>query len=163
MAAGDVDATADRTTTSVTIPKPGHGRPPGRRLRRWARPQWLWLVTGGVALADLASKLWAVHHVAAFPVTGRQTTAWLQLRLLRNSGMSLGLGAHHRVLVAVLATLAAAAVAAWLRSADAPVQKAGLAVVLGGALGNLVERLSRGSGDRLDDRVVVPRHVQPCR
>lgn len=100
---------------------------------------------GGVALADLASKLWAVHHDARLAASARHTTGRFQLRLPRNPDMSFGLGAHDRVLVAVLATLATTTVAGWLPSADAPAHKAGMAIIVGGVLGNLVERLSRGS------------------
>jgi hypothetical protein len=94
----------------------------------------------------------------------------VSVRVVRNTGASFGIGAGHPVLVvassaAVIAVIAVVAVLlARTRSRPAALF---LAVVLGGALGNLADRVFRspglGRGGRLDSRRRVSRHVQPGR
>ena len=102
---------------------------------------------------------WAAGAVAVLVLAGDQVSKSLVLaahpspggglasvRLVRNTGASFGIGAGHP-LVVVLTTVAVivivAAVAARIRSRAAALC---LAAVLGGALGNLADRLFRSPG-----------------
>ena len=113
---------------------------------RWqsASPGWTTLVVGAVTGTDLLTKTWAAPHVAS-AAASRRPRPWLSLDLVRNPGMSLGIGAGHPILVVLLAAGATAFVAVRLGRASTPMQRVSLAVVLGGALANLLERLARGS------------------
>nr|WP_238985876.1 signal peptidase II [Kineococcus radiotolerans] len=91
-------------------------------------------------------KTWAERDLSS---AGRDD-GLLQLRLTYNPGAAFSLGADHPTLVVVVTGVlcAAIAVAAWWAAAHRPpLQLAGLAAVLGGAVANL--------SDRLDDGVVT--------
>ena len=112
--------------------------------RRSASPWWTTLVVGAVTGTDLLTKTWAAHRLAS-AAASRQPRPWLSLTLVRNRGLSLGIGAGHPILVVLIAVVATAFVAVRLGRASTPMQRVGLAVILGGALGNLFDRLARGS------------------
>ena len=97
-------------------------------------------VATAVVVADQVSKTLVL---ASHPAAG---TGWAAVRLVRNSGASGGIGAGYPVLV-TLAALAIAGLAATLavRSRGRAVAVC-LAAVLGGALGNLSDRVFRSPG-----------------
>lgn len=68
---------------------------------------------------------------------------WLALRLIHNTGATLGMAAGHGTALTAITALAAVAlavlVAAWPRG------RLGLALMLGGAVGNLSSRLAVGA------------------
>jgi signal peptidase II len=98
-------------------------------------------------LLDLASKAWASRALAAGPRTvfpGR-----LNFVLAHNPHGAMGLlhtaPDHVRRIVLITTTvLASVAIVAWARKATG-VARVGLALVLGGALGNLIDRVSNGA------------------
>ena len=114
-----------------------------RRLR------WLWL-TLGVVLLDRASKAWIESRPEDYfphPII----TNWLNLVYARNPGMAFSFLAGYpattvRVLL-VAGTLIIIGLIAWLlvasRSGGA-LQAAGLALLLGGAGGNVTDRILHG-------------------
>ncbi len=109
---------------------------------------WLWLAAGVVVL-DRVTKLWALsvldmhRPVAVLPS--------LNLTLTRNTGAAFSLlseaGGWQRWLFTGLASVIALVLVGWL--ARLPAHERGLApalaLVLGGALGNLWDRVSEGS------------------
>ena len=99
-------------------------------------------VAGAIAAADLVSKAWALRQVPSDPST---STAIVQLRHATNSGASFGLGAQHPLVVVILALVATLAVGWWLAKASSAAERVAVAVVLGGALGNLFDRLAKGA------------------
>lgn len=66
--------------------------------------------------------------------------------LVRNTGASFGIGAGHPVLITVVAAAVLAAAVLWLVRTRRPGVALCLAVVAGGAAGNLADRLLRSPG-----------------
>ncbi|MGZ3417114.1 MAG: signal peptidase II [Polyangiales bacterium] len=98
-------------------------------------------------LLDLVSKVWASRALVAGPrtvVPGR-----LNFVLAHNPHGAMGLlhtaPDHLRRIVLVATTvIASIAIVAWARKAQG-IARVGLALVLGGALGNLIDRVSNGA------------------
>jgi signal peptidase II len=70
----------------------------------------------------------------------------VSVRLVRNTGASFGVGAGHPVLITVVAAVVLAAAVVWLVRTHRPGVALSLAVVAGGAAGNLADRLLRSPG-----------------
>ena len=70
----------------------------------------------------------------------------VSVRLVRNTGASFGLGSGHPILVVLSATVVIAIVAALLARTRSRAAALCLAAVLGGALGNLADRIFRSPG-----------------
>ena len=107
-----------------------------------------WLTAAaGVAGVDQLTKAWALAAVdSVVPVL-----PFLNFVLVHNPGAAFGLlaraGGWQRWLFAVAGAAIAAFIVAWLRRArtDERWLSAGLALVLGGAIGNLWDRIVRGA------------------
>src|SRR5215470_5649565 len=110
-----------------------------KRGVRWA----MLAIAVTVLAADQVSKTLVLRSHAGAAAAG---TGWAAVRLVRNTGASGGIAAGYPVLV----TLAAAAIACVAGALAVRVTGRGvaicLAVVLGGALGNLSDRLLRSPG-----------------
>lgn len=101
-------------------------------------------VVVAVVVLDQVTKVWAVRALADGPIllVGNDVA----FRLTRNSGGAFSVLRGATPILAVVAlVLIALLVRAVRRSSDRLVQL-GLALVLGGALGNLVDRCTRGPG-----------------
>lgn len=100
-----------------------------------------------VILADQASKAWANDVLAASWI---QVTGFFNLVLLRNTGSAFSFladaGGWQKLLFSAVAIGVSAAMAAviWKHSAE-KLALAAAALVLGGAIGNLIDRLMLGS------------------
>lgn len=100
-----------------------------------------------VILADQASKAWANDVLAASWI---QVTGFFNLVLLRNTGSAFSFladaGGWQKLLFSAVAIGVSAAMAAviWKHSAER-LAPAAAALVLGGAIGNLIDRLMLGS------------------
>ena len=100
-----------------------------------------------VILADQASKAWANDVLAASWI---QVTGFFNLGLLRNTGSAFSFladaGGWQKLLFSAVAIGVSAAMAAviWKHSAE-KLAPAAAALVLGGAIGNLIDRLMLGS------------------
>ena len=100
-----------------------------------------------VILADQASKAWANDVLAASWI---QVTGFFNLVLLRNTGSAFSFladaGGWQTLLFSAVAIGVSAAMAAviWKHSAE-KLAPAAAALVLGGAIGNLIDRLMLGS------------------
>jgi signal peptidase II len=100
-------------------------------------------VAGTVVLADQASKTWALHHLS---VSDRHVVGPVWLVLTFNSGAAFSLGRGVTPIVEGVVVV----LVAWLivfsrrasRAASAPVA-VGLGLLLGGAAGNLIDRIFR--------------------
>ena len=107
------------------------------RARRW----WLALACVVVAL-DQATKSWALGALD----NGRTVhVVWtLRFALGFNSGMAFSRAEGWGPVIGVAATLVLVYLLASLRRAGSAVSLAGLSLVIGGACGNLLDRLFRG-------------------
>lgn len=117
--------------------------PAGAAVRSSARVRW---AMGAVALAVVTADQVSKSLVLAAHPTGAVGAGWVSVRLVRNTGASGGIGSGYPVLV----TLAALAItglgvglALRVRNRAAALC---LAAVVGGAAGNLADRLLRAPG-----------------
>lgn len=115
---------------------------------REASPGWArWLaVSALVVVLDLATKAW-VSAVFA-PGEGRDVTPFLRMVLVYNKGAAFSFladaGGWQRWFFTAIAIVIAVAIVVALRRQRDPLVAAALALVLGGALGNLWDRLTLG-------------------
>lgn len=97
-----------------------------------------------VVVLDQASKHWAVNSLSG----GRTIhVVWtLRLALGFNSGMAFSRGTGLGPVIGVIATIAVAWLLLSLRKAGSRLSAVGMALVGGGAAGNVVDRFFRGEG-----------------
>jgi signal peptidase II len=99
-----------------------------------------------VLAADQVSKTLVLSSHPSAPGAPAAGTGWAAIRLVRNTGASGGIAAGHPVLVTLAAALIVGAAAALALRARGRGIAICLAAVLGGALGNLSDRLFRSPG-----------------
>lgn len=105
----------------------------------------LLILIGLVVVLDLVTKAWALM----LPASGLPILPFFDLRLGFNSGISFGLLAAEGVngyVVLILLTLGIASVflrLAWISRSS--LERAGYGAIVGGALGNLLDRLPDGA------------------
>lgn len=122
---------------------------------------WLYVTAGLTYLVDRFTKLWAERALAGRPPV-TVIPGVLQLNYTTNSGGAFGLGQSAPWLFAAATILVAAAiVASSFRLRNGPTAVA-LGLILGGAFGNLTDRVVRGDG-LLSGHVVdlIDFHVWP--
>lgn len=108
---------------------------------------WLWL-SGFVILLDQGSKYLASQLLQLYQSV--EFIPLLQFTLLHNKGAAFSFlgtaGGWQRWLFSVLALVVSVIIIAWLRrlSPQEKWQAAGLALILGGALGNVIDRIGLG-------------------
>lgn len=112
-----------------------------------------WVLTPAVALITLAldfgSKLWAKAALAD-GLSKPFVPGILQLTLTANTGGAFGIGRDSKEVMTLLAVTICAAIAFWVvrreRGAEplAPVERVGFGCILGGAFGNILDRLLAG-------------------
>lgn len=123
----------------------GHGRAQGRALTGRV---WLWLTLAVLAL-DQASKAWVVRHLSYHVAT--PVLPVLDLTLAYNAGAAFSFLADEsgwqRWLLTALALAVAVLIVGYLgrlRARHQGLLCAALALILGGALGNLIDRVRLG-------------------
>ncbi len=124
----------------------GDGMPDGVIERRGMASSRAYVLALAVVAADQASKAWAVASLRLHePV---EVLPVLSLTLMYNTGAAFSFlsdqGGWQRWFLAALAAVLAGFIAIWIRRSPSRLQAAGLAFVLGGAIGNLVDRLRLG-------------------
>jgi signal peptidase II len=111
---------------------------------------WRWLpLTLAVIVADQASKAWMLHHFFLFQRV--RLLAVLDIVLTYNTGAAFSMLADaagwQRWVFVALALGVSVALVIWLRRLSAATQgliACGLALILGGALGNMLDRVRLG-------------------
>jgi signal peptidase II len=148
----------------AAVPPPPAGRegaavPPPAEVRRGDAPKrmlpavvsgWRWLpLSLLVIVADRIVKLWMIHHFA--PLERVHVLKVLDIILTYNAGAAFSFLADasgwQRWLFVVLALGVSAALIVWMRRLDARVHgllACGLALIVGGALGNMIDRIASG-------------------
>ena len=99
-------------------------------------------VAAGVVLLDQVTKIIAVARLEGEPpiqVIGE----WLQLTFVRNSGAAFSLAGNYTIVISVLAIVVAVAIVRTARSLTNVWWAVVLGGILGGALGNLIDRIFR--------------------
>ena len=108
-----------------------------------SRPGLAAAIVVGVVVLDLATKIWAVSELADGPVV---VFGDVGFALTRNTGGAFSLFQGFTPLLAIVAVLVAYVLVRAVRRTDDVLLVVALALVLGGALGNLVDRVFRAPG-----------------
>jgi len=95
-------------------------------------------LTGAVLIVDLATKGWAVAQLSS--AQARPSTGIVRLHSVLNQGAAFGIGSSRPRLVLVMAFSATVLCLGWLLMTRSAAERLAVATVLGGALGNLVDR-----------------------
>lgn len=110
--------------------------PRGRRLA--------WCVVVAVVVIDQLTKAWAVSSLDDGPISIIGTT--IELRLGYNTGAAFSLFGDYGVVLALLAIVMVVVLVRMVHRSDDVWMIGALALVLGGALGNLADRVFRAPG-----------------
>jgi signal peptidase II len=126
----------------------------GERPRRDAFRRLL--VAGAVAVvvvaADQASKSWAVHRLSRGPIHG----VWkLDLELTYNSGAAFSFARGWAPVLGGLAVIAVLVILGAVRRVQSTPIAVALGLVVGGALGNLTDRVFRSHGGAVVDFIAL--------
>ncbi len=98
-----------------------------------------------VLTVDQASKWWA-ERALADGVPRQVLGDWLQLRLTHNPGAAFSLGTGYTVVLSVVALAVIAVCVTMSRRIRSPAWAVALGLLLGGALGNVTDRIFREPG-----------------
>ena len=110
-------------------------------------------IAAGILVADQASKWW-ILEVARLPEVGHiplleAGPLGLDLTMVWNRGVTFGLlsgdGAWNHVILAVLAAAIAGFLLRWLARAENRLTAVALGAVVGGAIGNVIDRIRFGA------------------
>ena len=112
--------------------------------RQAGRPVLATAIVLGVVALDQLSKLWAVRGLAGAPVALIGDN--IGFALARNTGSAFSLFQAFTPLLAVVAIVVALLLVRAVRRTRDTLMVVGLSLVLGGALGNLLDRLFRSPG-----------------
>ncbi|HEV2767996.1 MAG TPA: signal peptidase II [Acidimicrobiales bacterium] len=108
-------------------------------------------MTAVVVAADQTTKWWALRALDG----GAVDLVWtLRLRLVFNRGTAFGLGSRFAPLIAILAIVVIATLVRTGGALQGIWARLSLGLVLGGAIGNLLDRLFRSGGGVLGGSVV---------
>lgn len=119
-----------------------------------------YVLAAGVIVLDQISKLWILYG-ARLPEVGQITLLPVfHLSMVWNPGVSFGLlraDDFGRWLLSAFQLVVAIVLAAWARKADRPLLAVSLGLVIGGAIGNLIDRVRFGAVvDFLDFHPIFP-------
>ena len=115
------------------------------------RLRWTLLIAVAIVVADQLTKAWAQRALADGPIV--LIDGFLRFRLTENPGAAFSSFQGAGPLLAIVAVGVAAWIVMMIRRSGHTLEAVALALVLGGAVGNLVDRLTRGEG-LLDGPVV---------
>jgi signal peptidase II len=118
--------------------------------RRWST---VGLTVLGVLLVDQLSKWWIVREVRGEPPIDLVWT--LRLNYAENTGMAFSRGPGAGRFIAILVIVIVVVLVAFARRMTSPLQLVLVGVVIGGALGNLLDRIFRAHGGALLSGAVV--------
>ena len=118
-----------------------------------ARPTRLafvaYAIAAAVVVADQALKLWALGAFRAADSVSLPGIGPMRLSLVWNTGVSFGvlnIGAEWtRWLLSAFALFVAGGLTVWVRSVERPLLAVAIGCIIGGAVGNLIDRLRLGA------------------
>ncbi|MEX1035457.1 MAG: signal peptidase II [Sneathiella sp.] len=104
------------------------------------------IVAAIIITVDQASKLYLIDLMARHP-GGIEVTSFFNLVMVWNRGVSFGMfaGDNMRWILVAITTVISVIVFLWLRKATNRMLAAGLGLVLGGAIGNIIDRVRLGA------------------
>ena len=108
-----------------------------------------WIAVSTVILADQASKWWLLEVVGIAQRTPIELTSFFRLVMVWNEGISFGMLSHGTTAMKWLLITLALGISFWLyrlaRSATYRYETIAYGVIVGGALGNVIDRLRFGA------------------
>lgn len=119
-------------------------------VRLWGRYSALGLIVAAASLtADQFHKYWMIE-IYKIGEQGRiSVSSFLDLVMVWNPGISYGLlpqdGALGRILLIGISIIAVTALFLWMGNAATRIVAASLGLIIGGAIGNLIDRLTYGA------------------
>jgi signal peptidase II len=118
-------------------------------VRAWRTPV---AIAGAVVIVDQLTKHWAVSSLGA----DREIEVFwtLQLNLAFNNGMAFGQGQGFGPIIGVIATVVIVFLLVSLRNEASRISTVGMGLLIGGAAGNLIDRLARSDDGFLRGAVV---------
>jgi signal peptidase II len=118
----------------------GRGASEPRPVPRWLAPT----IVLGVVLLDQLTKVWVVAALSDAPlsIVGND----VELHLVRNSGGAFSLFTNATLVLALLAIVLSVVLVRAVQRARDGLTVVALSMVLGGALGNLTDRITRSPG-----------------
>lgn len=117
------------------------------RAASGARPVPRWLaptIVVGVVVLDQLTKIWVVAALSDGPLSIVGDA--VELHLTRNSGGAFSLFTNATIVLAIVAALLSVVLMRAVRKAQDRLSVVALSLVLGGALGNLTDRVARSPG-----------------
>jgi signal peptidase II len=133
--------------TAPALNDEGRSRPANKRHLLLAG-----LVAAAVVLVDQLTKTWAVHRLSHGPIH----VVWkLDLQLGYNSGASFGLARGWAPVIAGVALAAVVVLVAAVRHVASALLALFLGLVIGGAVGNLSDRIFRGHHGSVVDFIAL--------
>lgn len=105
----------------------------------------IWLVAAGVVILDQGSKQWALTSLAPYevhPVLGD----WMSIQLVFNGGAAFSLGEGYTWVLTLIAIAVSVGIVVYARRARSTTALWLFGIGLGGAVGNLIDRLFRAPG-----------------
>ena len=128
----------------------GCGEGKGRRVNGITKlGRMAWGLAAAVIVADQAVKAWILSGLNLPVLITRQLAGPLYLTMVWNRGVSFGFfQAQHDLLRWLLAAFSVGvgiALALWVRRADRPLFAVAVGLVLGGAIGNVIDRIRFGA------------------
>ena len=116
----------------------------GGRLTLFKATRTSLLVAGVIAALDQLSKAWALRDLSDEHII---PVIWtLQFNLTYNRGMAFSRGAGLGPVIGVIALVVVVMLLLSLRRADNSLTRLATGLIIGGAVGNILDRLFRGSG-----------------
>ncbi len=102
----------------------------------------VWLIAGAVVVADFVTKQWALENLqdgAPKPLIGE----WLSLQLVFNDGAAFSLGSGYTWVLTIVAAAVTAGIIYFARRVRTRLGLMLFGIGLGGAVGNLIDRVFR--------------------
>jgi signal peptidase II len=139
-----------RVQEAMAAPAPGAGSGPRpNAVRRLALAGSVAVV---VVLVDQVTKSWAVHRLSQGPI---HVVGKLDLELTYNSGASFGLARGWAPIIGAVAVVAVVLMLSIVRHVRSDALTVALGLVIGGALGNLTDRIFRGNHGAVVDFIAL--------
>ena len=110
---------------------------------------WLaYVLAVAVVVVDQAAKAWILEGLRLMPGDSIHVAGPFSLTLVRNQGVSFGLlWANHEMArwgLSLFSVAVSVLLAVWVRKAERPLLAAALGLIMGGAVGNVIDRLRFG-------------------
>jgi len=108
-----------------------------------------WIIWG----IDVATKTWALSNLEGRP-NKKILGSFLQFTFTRNSGAAFSFATSGTIFLTTFALLVAILIGVWARKITSRPWAVVLGLVLGGTLGNLTDRIFRGTGGAFQGEVI---------